>query len=534
MINTFINYWSYLIENENKEISFETYMLSEDKKTYIQKHQSEEDFNKEILDKYWNEIRSRIKGKPEADIDKFWMNKSFKELADFVNNFDTRNQKERKTDKNKEAAIEAGSYYLGDMKAENGLTYEIWIPTSHKSANILRNIYKGGNDIGTAWCITVAGNDSYWNSYIKQGNNFIFLLNKDPILSKTDYRIDDKVAVQIEPSGNITLWDMNDKKTTLDINDFKSIIVFANEKGKSDKLFPNKYITIGGKEFFVKNSNIYCAKNQLTSLEGSPEKVDGNFDCSINQLTTLNGAPKKVGGDFNCYNNQLTTLEGAPREVNGYFDCTKNQLTSLEGASREVNGYFDCAKNQLTSLVGAPQKVGGDFDCRQNKLASLKGCPQEIHGCFNCSVNNLTSLKGAPQKVGGSFDCSNNQITSLEGAPQKISEGFWCSNNRLTSLEGAPKKVGKFFYCSNNQITSLEGAPEKVGGGFYCFDNKLTSLEGAPKKIGGSFNCDDNPDLPKYKIDAYKAYLKLPDAEKAPLTKNGHYFPTKEWEQKFL
>ena len=37
-MNKFIKYWSYLIENENKEISFETYMLSEDKKTYLAKH----------------------------------------------------------------------------------------------------------------------------------------------------------------------------------------------------------------------------------------------------------------------------------------------------------------------------------------------------------------------------------------------------------------------------------------------------------------------------------------------------------------
>ena len=97
-MNTFIKYWSYLVENEDKIESFESYMLSEDKKTYIQKHQSEEDFDKDVLDKYWNEIRSKIKGKPEADIDKFWMGKPFKELANFVKNFDTRNQKERKTD----------------------------------------------------------------------------------------------------------------------------------------------------------------------------------------------------------------------------------------------------------------------------------------------------------------------------------------------------------------------------------------------------------------------------------------------------
>ena len=38
-------------------------------------------------------------------------------------------------------------------------------------------------------------------------------------------------------------------------------------------------------------------------------------------------------GDFNCYNNKLTTLEGAPSSVGGDFSCSfNNNLTSLEGA----------------------------------------------------------------------------------------------------------------------------------------------------------------------------------------------------------
>ena len=514
-MNTLIKYWSYLIENEDKEISFETYILSEDKKTYIQKHQSEEDFNKEILDKYWNEIRSRIKGKPEADIDKFWMNKSFKELANFVNNFDNRNQKERKTDKNKEAAIKAGAHYLDDMQAKNGLTYEIWIPTSHKSANILRNIYKGGNGIGTAWCITVADSDSYWNDYIEEGNNFVFLINKDPILSKTDYRIDDKIAIQMKPTGSIILWDMNDN-TSLDKNNFQSIIDFAFEKGEADKLFPNKYdkcekITIGGEKIRITGPDIDCKDSKITSLEGSPKEVDGNFDCSRNQLTSLEGAPQNVVGNFNCRDNQLTSLKGGPQEVGGIFDCSDNKLTSLEGCPQKVGSLY-CGSNYFTSLEGAPQKVNGNLICVCGQLTSLEGCPKEI---------------------GRSFDCRNNQLTSLEGCPKEIEEIFDCSDNKLTSLEGCPEKIGRHFNCWANQLTSLKGAPQEVGGIFDCSDNKLTSLEEAPWKVGRNFYCDNNPGIPQYKIDAYKAYLKLSDSEKVSLTKNNHYYPTEEWENKF-
>lgn len=37
--------------------------------------------------------------------------------------------------------------------------------------------------------------------------------------------------------------------------------------------------------------------------------VDGNFDCSNNQLTSFNGAPENVGGDFWCDDIAMTRKE---------------------------------------------------------------------------------------------------------------------------------------------------------------------------------------------------------------------------------
>ena len=76
----------------------------------------------------------------------------------------------------------------------------------------------------------------------------------------------------------------------------------------------------------VVGGDFYCSNNQLTSLEGAPEKVGGDFSCSYNQLTSLTGAPKEVGGGFYCYSNQLTSLKGAPKEVGGDFFCDNNPL----------------------------------------------------------------------------------------------------------------------------------------------------------------------------------------------------------------
>ena len=174
----------------------------------------------------------------------------------------------------------------------------------------------------------------------------------------------------------------------------------------------------------------------------------------------------------------------------GNVDCRNNNLTTLKGAPQKVDGYFDCAGNNLTTLEGAPQKVGRSFDCSDNKLTTLEGAPQKVGCSFNCSYNKLTTLEGAPQKVGRSFNCSDNKLTTLEGAPQEIGDSFNCTGNNLTTLEGVPQKVSGYFDCSRNNLTTLKGAPQEIGGYFNCMMNKKLPKDEIIKylkvtKIGG-------------------------------------------------
>jgi hypothetical protein len=188
------------------------------------------------------------------------------------------------------------------------------------------------------------------------------------------------------------------------------------------------------------NGNFNCPKQELEDFKGIKfGRVGGTFSCSSNNLTSLEGAPQKVDGDFYCSSNNLTSLEGAPQKVDGDFYCSSNNLTSLEGAPQEVGGGFSCRNNKLTSLEGAPQKVGRDFYCGDNNLTSLEGAPQKVDGDFSCSYNNFTSLEGAPQKVGGDFSCGDNNLTSLEGAPQEVGGNFYCDAFRLARGGWNPK-----------------------------------------------------------------------------------------------
>ena len=192
-------------------------------------------------------------------------------------------------------------------------------------------------------------------------------------------------------------------------------------------------------------------------------------------------------GNVNCADNNLTTLKGAPQKVDGYFDCRNNNLTTLKGAPQEVSRFFSCEGNKLTTLEGAPQKVG-DFDCRNNKLTTLEGAPQEIGNGFNCDDNNLTTLKGAPQEISGFFDCTGNNLTTLEGAPQKVGGRFDCSRNKLTTLKGAPQEIGGFFNCMMNKNLPKDEIIKylkvtKIGGKIYTEFGRFENQEEALKKL---------------------------------------------------
>ena len=59
--------------------------------------------------------------------------------------------------------------------------------------------------------------------------------------------------------------------------------------------------------------------------------VKGDFDCSYEKLKDLKEVRfGKVNGRFYCRNNELTSLEGAPQEVSGDFKCDAFELEREE------------------------------------------------------------------------------------------------------------------------------------------------------------------------------------------------------------
>ena len=158
-----------------------------------------------------------------------------------------------------------------------------------------------------------------------------------------------------------------------------------------------------GIRFGSVGGNFYCSSNQLTSLEGAPEKVDGDFHCNKNQLISLKGAPEKVGWNFYCSYNQLTSLEGAPREVSGDFYCMDNQLISLEGATRDVGGNYYFSDNPVS--VETLNKI----------ISAMEANPEMGYGAILASLQSRISQEDWEKLDKSSLDKMNQTRKKVYG-----------------------------------------------------------------------------------------------------------------------
>lgn len=123
---------------------------------------------------------------------------------------------------------------------------------------------------------------------------------------------------------------------------------------KSLEGFPN-YV---GKDLNLREST------KLTSLQGGPKEVGGEvFLWGCKSLTSLEGGPHYVGGLYFCGETpKLSNLIGCPSTVGG-IQCTDSGITSLEGLPERHDGdltFYNCSK--LTTLQGISKLVGGKVD----------------------------------------------------------------------------------------------------------------------------------------------------------------------------
>jgi hypothetical protein len=106
-----------------------------------------------------------------------------------------------------------------------------------------------------------------------------------------------------------------------------------------------------------------------------------------------------VACDFHCSNGNLTTLEGSPSVVDGDFVVTRlPKLKSLVGGPRVVKGIFAISSDHVVTLEGVPAQVGELYIDHNDKIKSL----QNIHKV----------VKSIGTNNDGKFFCTGTPIKS--------------------------------------------------------------------------------------------------------------------------
>jgi hypothetical protein len=130
------------------------------------------------------------------------------------------------------------------------------------------------------------------------------------------------------------------------------------------------------------------------SIWVNPKKEFGGniYVISKQNITSLAGCPDVINGALDARNNMLPTLAHGPSDVASWANFDRNyQLTSLVGGPKTVGGYYSVESCNLTNLDGLPVKIGTNLFLCGNPLTSLRGINQlkEMNGFIylsECSI----------------------------------------------------------------------------------------------------------------------------------------------------
>lgn len=86
---------------------------------------------------------------------------------------------------------------------------------------------------------------------------------------------------------------------------------------------------ITGIEAFTALTTLYCANNQLTSIDVTQNSALTILHCQTNQLTSLDVSQNTALITVECFSNQLTSLDVSNNTVLNRLFCYSNQLSCL-------------------------------------------------------------------------------------------------------------------------------------------------------------------------------------------------------------
>lgn len=296
----------------------------------------------------------------------------------------------------------------------------------------------------------------------------------------------------------------------------------------------NKSISdLTGIEHFYALQGLYCAGNQLTSLDLSSNHSLQTLDCMSNALTSLTLPATSTLYQVNCNDNALTSLSLGDCSGLKSLLCDNNQLTTLDLSFLEELEYVSANNNPSMTMLNA-WGCGEltNLICNNCNLTELGLVECSALSYLNCSSNHLSELDLSYCSDLAELKCTNNNLTDLAVNFKTKLTTIECGNNRLTSLYVQNLPILETLGCNGNFLETLSVRNCPSLKYLNCFNNRLQSidLDLSSNNSLSQFECGRN----ELTEESFEAIIEqLPEAENGifevftTLVSDGNHFTNK-------
>jgi Leucine-rich repeat (LRR) protein len=160
-----------------------------------------------------------------------------------------------------------------------------------------------------------------------------------------------------------------------------------------------------GIEAFTEMTQLFCANNQLTSVDVSANTALTLLSFNDNQLASLDVSNNTALTSLTCNNNQLTSLDVSNNAALTSLWLNQNLLTSLDLSSNPALSVLLCGFNSLTALDLSNNSNLTNLSCGWNQLTDLQ-------------LGNLSALSN--------IEVYGNQLTQLDLTANPAITSIFC------------------------------------------------------------------------------------------------------------
>jgi len=253
-----------------------------------------------------------------------------------------------------------------------------------------------------------------------------------------------------------------------------------------------------------KNAKLYwlaASGNQMTNIDVSNNMELTIFECNVNQLEAIDLKKNTKLQYLHCTGNKIKTLDLTSNKALERLWCNNNLLTGIDVAQNTELQNISCAENSITNLILKNNTKLSQLYCDANQLGTLDVSANTQLTDMRCTSNKLSNLDVSKNKALTTLYCSYNMIGSLDVTQNTSLQRLECDQNNLATLDVSMNTELIELYCDGNRFTALNLSKNTKLTDFRCTDNHLDGrIDISNNKLLTIIYLQRNPQLAEIKV----------------------------------